>query len=491
MTDEKPPAAAEAEKPAPKPPEERESVTEGKTGRVPYRATAATVNLRDDAGKVKASLFHVSYVRTDVKDPRTRPVTFAFNGGPGSSSVWLHLGLFGPRRVVFGDAATPPPPPYELVENEYTLLDDSDLVLIDPVTTGWSRAAEGEDGKQFHGLDEDTKWVGEFIRLWLSRNHRWESPKFLMGESYGTTRSASLSFHLADKLGIYVNGIALISTILFFQTARWQLGNDLPYVLFLPTMAATAWYHGRIDRTKHGSLRALVDEVEGFALGTYATTLLGGSRAGATEVDEVAGRLAEYTGLSREFIDRCDLRVSPDRFYKELLRDQRRTVGRLDSRFTGIDRDAAGEGPEYDAAYAIIQPVYTAAVNDYLRRDLGFESDLLYDVISDKVRPWATGPAGDGQYVEVGSRLRSALNRNRAMTVFMASGYYDFATPFAAAEWTLDHLGLDESLRQNLTMTRYEAGHMMYIHEPSIAQFRKDLRRWMKRTLKGPEAPTG
>ncbi|HEX6547741.1 MAG TPA: peptidase S10 [Candidatus Dormibacteraeota bacterium] len=480
--EDKPEAKAE---PKPEPPPERESVTEGKVRGIPYRATAATYHLkdRDDESKVKASLFHVAYVRTDVKDPSARPVTFAFNGGPGSSSVWLHLGLFGPRRVVIGEAPVAPPPPYRAVENEHTILDDSDLVMIDPVTTGWSRAVPGEDAKQFHGLKEDTESVAEFIRLWLSRNGRWESPKFLMGESYGTTRASALAGHLTDKLGIYINGIVLISAILLFIGARPDTGNDLPFVLILPTYAATAWYHRVLDRRRWRSVKALADEVEAFALGEYASVLLRGSRAGAGERRDVLERLACYTGLSERFIEACDMRVPPHRFFKELLREQRRTVGRLDSRFLGIDRDAAGEAPEYDPAYAVIQGIYTAAVNHYLRVDLKFDNDALYDVISEKVRPWKWGEPDEAKFPEVGSALRGALSRSPGTRVLLASGYYDLATPFAAAEWTFDHIQLDPALRDNVTMKRYEAGHMMYIHEPSIRQLRADLRAFMKAAL--------
>lgn len=488
MTEEQTPAAADAraEKPPepPEPPPEREAVTEHRVKGFPYRATAATYHLKDEKdGKVKASLFHVSYVRTDAKAAGGRPVTFVFNGGPGSSSVWLHLGMFGPRRVVVGDSTTPPAPPYRAVENGETLLDDSDLVFIDPVTTGWSRAATTEEAKQFHGLQEDTESVAELIRLWLSRNGRWQSPKFLIGESYGTTRASSLAGHLADKHGVYLNGVALISAILLFQTARPDPGNDLPYVLFLPTYAATGWYHGTVDRKRWRSLRALTDEVEEFALGAYASLLLRESRASDAEREDVLRRLAAYTGLSDTFLREANLRIAPQRYFKELLRDRRRTVGRLDSRFLGIDRDAAGEGPEYDPAYAVIQGIFTAAVNHYLRVDLGFENDALYDVLTDKVRPWKWGDNGDGKYPEVVSALRLAMNRNRAMRVLVASGYYDFATPFAAAEWTLDHMDLEPELRGNVTTTRYEAGHMMYVHEPSIRQLRADVGSWMKEAL--------
>ena len=443
-----------------------------------YRATAATVNLKDAGGKETASVFHVSYVRQEPD--ASRPVVFAFNGGPGSSSLWLHLGLFGPRRIVFGDTTVPPAPPYRLADNEHSVLDVADVVLIDPVSTGWSRTPDPERAADFHGLKEDTESVAEFIRLWCSREGRWSSPKYLAGESYGTTRAASLAGHLTDKLGIYLNGVALISSVLAFVTSRPDLGNDLPYVMLLPTYAAAAWYHRRIDRKRWRTLASAAADAEAFALGDYARALLRGSALSSSERDGVAGRLAELTGLRRDFLDECDLRVTPGRWFKELMRSERRTVGRLDARFLGIDRDAAGEEPEYDPAYAVIQGVYTAAVNDYLRRELGFDEDGLYEVISEKVQPWKWGDAGDGRYPEVASQLRGAMHRNRAMRVFLASGYYDAATPYLAAEWTLDHMRVDRELRSNIQTARYEAGHMMYIHEPSMAALSRDLRRFVQ-----------
>ncbi|HXM56474.1 MAG TPA: peptidase S10, partial [Candidatus Dormibacteraeota bacterium] len=271
-------------------------------------------------------------------------------------------------------------------------------------------------------------------------------------------------------------GVGLISAVLMFQASRPVPGNDLPYVLALPTYAATARYHGRLDRA-FGDLRALTDEVEEFALGEYATVLLQGSRAPEAALRSVREKLARYTGLSPSFIDACDLRVAPHRFYKELLRSQRRTVGRLDTRFTGIDSDAGGAAPEYDPSYAVIQPPYTATVNAYARGELRFESDLPYEVLnSEKVRPWNWGDAADNQFLDVASGLREAMSWDRELRVLLASGYYDMATPFAAAEWTLDHMGLDPSLAGNVRRTRYEAGHMMYVHPPSRAVLASELR---------------
>jgi carboxypeptidase C (cathepsin A) len=470
--------AQDGERPAP--PEERESATEGRANiagqEVPYRAVAATTTLRGDDGEPRASIFSISYTRTDVDDANERPVTFVFNGGPGSSSTWLHLGLVGPRRVDMPDGPTAPPAPHRVVDNDASLLDVSDLVFIDPISTGYSRPAPGQEAKQFHGLREDVEWVGEFIRLHTSRAGRWRSPTFLVGESYGTTRAAALARHLAQRHGMYVGGVGLISAVLMFVSIRPDPGNDLPHILALPTYAATARYHQRLD-PRFADLRALTEEVEEFALGDYATALLQGDRASEAARRSVRDRLAAFTGLEPGFVDACNMRVSPRRFYKELLRSERRTVGRLDTRFTGIDSDAAGEGPEYDPSHTMVQAPFTAAVNAHVRGELGFASDLPYEVLNgEKVRPWNYGEDGENRYTNVATMLREAMSWNRDLRVLLASGYYDMATPFAAAEWTLDHMGLDPSLAGNVRRTRYEAGHMMYIHPPSRDRLAAELR---------------
>ena len=464
----------------PEPPEERESVTEHAAligGRsVPYRAVASTMTLRADDGEARASVFTVAYSRTDVADPSGRPITFVFNGGPGSSSAWLHMGMVGPRRVDVPDAPGAAPAPYAVVDNDASLLDVSDLVFIDPVSTGFSRPTAGQDAKQFHGFKEDVEAVAEVIRLLTTRSGRWRSPKYLVGESYGTTRAAGLALHLQQRHGISLSGVALVSAILMFQLSRPAPGNDLPYVLSLPTYAATAWYHGRLDG-RFPSLRAATDAAEALALGDYAAVLLLGSRAEKAARRSVLERLAACTGLDTGFLEACDMRVSPQRFFKELLRSERRTVGRLDTRFTGIDADAAGEAPEYDPSSAALQGAFTAAVNAYLRGELAFESPLSYEVLNgEAVRPWNFGEDGNNRYLEVASSLRGAMSQNRQLRVLLASGYYDLATPFAAAEWTLDHMGLDPSLAGNVRTARYEAGHMMYIHPPSRVALATDLR---------------
>lgn len=456
-----------------------------------YTATAGRIVLKaedeKEGEKPKAAIFFVAYTLdrpdglTEGEHAATRPITFSFNGGPGSSSVWLHLGLLGPRRVVLEQDGELLPPPYRLVENEFTLLDKTDLVFIDPVTTGFSRAVPGEKDKQFHGFKPDIESVGDFIRLYVSRYHRWGSPRFLIGESYGTTRAAGLAGYLQERHGMYLNGIMLVSVVLNFMTLRFDPGNDLPFILFLPTYAATAWYHNRLEADLQSDLERTLAEVEAFALGEYAIALMQGDALPAEHRAAIAARLARYTGLSVGYVESTNLRINIHRFVKELLRDRRRTVGRLDSRFTGIDRDAAGEGHEYDPSYAVIQGAYTGTLNDYVRRELGFESDLPYEILSERVHPWSFDQH-QNSYVNVGETLRKAMSMNPHLRVFVANGYYDLATPYLATRYTFNHLELDESLRGNVTMAHYPAGHMMYIHDPSLAQLKRDLDGFLDQT---------
>ncbi len=449
---------------------------------VAYTATAGTYVLREEdekeGTKAKASVFYVAYTQDDGPDRSRRPVTFSFNGGPGSPSVWLHLGLLGPRRVWLDDQGEALPPPYRLVDNEFSLLDATDLVFIDPVSTGYSRAVPGEKPKQFHEFKKDIESVGEFIRLYVTRNQRWSSPKFLIGESYGTTRAAGLSGFLQKEYGLFLNGIMLVSAILNFQTAYFHPGNDLPAILFLPTYAATAWYHQRLG-SAWPDLPALLREVEAFAAGEYATALMQGDKISAETRQHILAQLHRFTSLSPDYLDRNDLRINIFRFVKELVRDQRRTIGRLDTRFLGIDRDAVGAEAEDDPSYTNIQGAYTATLNDYMRRELRFESDLPYEILTDKVWPW-NYEKFQNQYVDVADTLREALSQNRHLKVFVANGYYDLATPYFATEYTFSHLGLDPSLADNIAMRYYPARHMMYIHQPSLAQMRQDLLQFMQ-----------
>lgn len=432
-----------------------------------YSARAGTLELARENGEARARVFFVAYTLDGIEDLSARPITFCFNGGPGSSSVWLHLGTIGPRRVELSDEGWAPAPPYRVVPNRETWLDDSDLVFVDPVTTGYSRPAEGEPDSDFHGVDQDVESVAEFIRLYTTRYRRWASPKYLAGESYGTTRAAGLAGHLQGQHGMFLNGILLVSSILNFQTARFDVGNDLPYPLFLPTYAATAWYHGRLEPDLQADLVATLAEVEAFALGEYATALVLGDALPEARREELATRLARYTGLSREYVLRADLRIDIARFVKELLRAEDRTVGRLDSRFRGIDRDENAEAYEYDPSYAAIQGPFTAAMNHYVRVELGYESDLPYEILTGRVRPWDYGRQGDNRYLNVAETLRSAMSQNPHLRVYVASGYYDLATPYFATRYTFDHLGLDPALRGNVSIGHFEAGHMMYVHTAS------------------------
>jgi carboxypeptidase C (cathepsin A) len=476
-------APKDAEKKTPAPPEDKVVQTKhsARIGgqEIKYTATAGMLVMKDEEGKPKASVFYTAYTRDDVTEVAQRPIMFTFNGGPGSASVWLHLGAFGPRRVEMGDAGALLPPPYKLVDNESSLLDVTDMVFIDPVSTGYSRPAPGESADQFHGVQEDVRSVGDFIRLYATRNKRWSSPKFLAGESYGTTRAAGLSGYLQQRYGMYLNGIILVSTILNFETAEFNTGNDLPYILYLPTYTAIAWYHKRLPADLQGDLHKAVEESENFAKGEYTNALMAGDALPGAKHTEIVQKLARLTGLSTDYIERTDMRVEIERFTKELLRSERRTVGRIDGRFTGIDRDAAGDSPEYDPSIAAIIGPYTATLNDYVRGDLKFDSDLPYEVLTGRVNPWSFRPY-ENRYVDVGETLRSAMTQNPFLHVFVAKGYYDLATPFFAADYTFDHLGLDPSLRGHLSGAYYESGHMVYAHMPSLAKLKQDTAQFIR-----------
>jgi len=441
-----------------------------------YDVTTGFLPLTNDFGEHEANVFFIAYtVRASGKKPR--PLMFSFNGGPGSSSVWLHLGTVGPKRAKMLPGGELPPPPYQLVDNAHTWLTETDVVFIDPVGTGFSRAATEELDKKFWGLKGDVESVGEFIRLYLSRYDRWASPLFLVGESYGTTRAAGLAGHLIEK-GITFNGIVLVSAILNFQTARFTQGNELPYVLFLPSYCATAYYHKRIDTKR--PLRETLKQCEEWATKEYYAILQKGDLATDEERARAVKQLARFTGLRQEFIDLSNLRINIHQFCKELLRDERRTVGRLDSRFKGIDKDIVEARPEHDPAMAATRPPYTAMVNDYIRRQLKFRTDEPYHVFGEKLwEKWDWGSAGQG-HPDTSDALRDAMSKNPYMKVLIASGYYDLATPYFATEWTLAHMGLDPSLRENFTTEEFEAGHMMYIDEKCLRQLKSAASRFLR-----------
>lgn len=445
-----------------------------------YSAAAGFMRLTTYEGKDRADMFYIAYTREGVPDARARPIIFAFNGGPGSSSVWLHMGTMGPKRVKMGPEGEPLGPPYEVVENAEGWLDVADLVFIDPISTGYSRPVEGQEARQFHGLEQDAEAVGDFIRLYTTRESRWLSPKFLCGESYGTTRAAALASRLHDD-GLFLNGIILVSPVLNFQTIRFGAGNDTPYWLYLPTYAATAWYHKKLAPELQQDLAKTIERAEAFAQGEYMQALAAGDSLDGARRDLVTRELAALTGLSPEFIERTRLRPDIGEFTKELLRDQSRTVGRLDSRYVGIDRDDAGAGFEYDPSMSAIMGPYTAAINDYLRRDLTFKSDLPYEILTGRVHPWGFG--ADNQYPNVSERLRGAMSRNRNLRVLVASGFYDLATPHFAAEHTFNTMGLDPELRGNVTIKQYRAGHMMYVRDEDRAGLKQDVAAFIAEAL--------
>jgi carboxypeptidase C (cathepsin A) len=452
---------------------------------VAYTATASTRVLEREDDK-KAVFFHVSYTEDDA-DARTRPLLFAFNGGPGSSSVWLHLGLFGPRRVEFDDDGFRVATPGRLIDNPHSILDIADLVMVDAIGTGFSTTAPEEKEKEYHHFSKDIEIFSDFIVDYLNRNGRWASPKYLAGESYGTTRGTAIAHTLFTDHGMELNGLVLISSVLNFQTigqerGTWVFrpGNDLPFMGFLPTYTATAWYHRRLPKKHQGrDLRELLDEVEEFAIGRYWSALAQGDRLEARERSRVLAKIAEYTGLSPDYIDRYDLRVHIHRFCKELLRDQRRTVGRLDSRYVGIDRIADGDSLEKDPSSDEVTGAFTAMLNDYLRNELGFENDAFYKTMSMKVNEAWDYEDFKGHYVDTSERLRDVMSR-APMRVLVANGYYDLATPHFATEYTFSHLGLDPSLRDRFTMRYYEAGHMMYLHRASLESLAGDLRAFIE-----------
>lgn len=440
------------------------------TGRVVLRKEVVTDG-KSEGHVPKAEVFLTSYTLDDA-EPGSRPVTFAFNGGPGSSSIWLHLGLLGPRRVVSGDVTDPAPPPYELADNPETLLVHSDLVFIDPVSTGYSRAADGEKPKDYHGFTPDIESVGEVIRLWTSRTGRWLSPKFVAGESYGTLRAAALAAHLQERHGLYLNGIILISSVLDLGSIDFTEGNDQPYSLYVPTYAAIAHYHGF-----HGErpLDDVLADAEDFAARDLPWALSRGARLSAADRAEAVATLASLTGLTESYVDRVNLRIEHIRFFTELLRDKGQSTGRMDGRFTTWEPDGGREHMSDDPSISRIIGAYAAGFNHYVRAELGYANDLPYEILSIEVnRAWSYSDF-EGRSVSVVDSLSTAMRANPHLKVHVAFGHYDGATPYFAAEHVLAHLNIPDELRENVDSAYYPAGHMMYVHEPSRIQQSKDL----------------
>ena len=445
--------------------------------RVSYVATAGETFLKDKEGVPRASIFSISYVK-EGRDPN-RPVTFLFNGGPGSGSVWLHMGAFGPKRVAIpSDAKDDAGPPYPILDNPDSLLDVSDIVFIDPVGTGFSHALGKTDPKDFYGVTKDAESIAEFIRLWLNENGRWNAPKYLGGESYGTTRSAAVVNQLEGTYNdVALNGVILISTVLDFGAGADTPGNEMTHILNLPSMAATALYHGKAQAS---STEAFVEEARRYAMGPYAAALLKGQRISPQERNEVRRELARFTGLSEAYLEQADLRVTPARFYKELLRDRGLTIGRLDSRYTGRDYDQAGETPDNDPSFYGIDAGYTAAINAHLRDTLKYRTERSYVTIGSLGGQWdwrIGGGRDNDVYLNVAPYLGKAMRENSSLRIFVGQGYYDFATPFFGAEYALTRTGIPQD---RIQYQYYGSGHMMYVRDEDRAKLSRDIRAFIR-----------
>lgn len=475
------PSAATANTPEKAPVEEKLSVTRHallRSGKVlNYVATAGFLPLKDESGKPKADMFFVAYVKEQEQDVSRRPITFLFNGGPGASSVWLHLGSAGPKISPINDPTKLQPPPYTAIDNECTWLWDTDLVFIDPIGTGFSRPASGESAKQFWGIKEDIQSVGAFVRLYVTKYGRWISPKFLAGESYGTLRAAGLANHLYETYGMSVNGLILISPAIDFQTFSFDQGNDLPYALFLPAYTASAWYHKKLAPRFMEDFRKALDESEKWALQDYWLALVQGDRLADEDRDRIAEALAAYTGLSKPFVINNNLRITRTAFMNELLRSQDLSVGLVDSRTTASE--PSGDFLS-DPGVVMTVAAYGAVMNDYVRSELKFESDQPYVVLSEEANgQWNWGSRLHG-YVDVLDTLRRVIARNPYVKVFAACGTYDLDTPYLGARYSLNHLGLNAALRDNISIHCYDGGHMLYTHQPSMKLLAEHVRVFLK-----------
>ena len=436
---------------------------------VSYATEAGWLPIRED-GKTTAKMFYIAYTRDGIDDLSSRPLVFSFNGGPGTASVWMHIGYTGPRRVVYDDDGFALRPPGNLEDNPHSILDVADIVYIDPIATGFSRMVEGEELHKYHGTLTDIQSVAEFIRLYILRKDRWMSPKFLIGESYGTTRASGLAGYLLSQHRIFLNGVILVS----MTGLDVDRGPDISYATSLPQRAATAWYHGQLSgELQSRAIRDFLDEVETFAMGDYLQALVKGDRLEQSGRDEIARRVAQYTGLTSEYVLSANLRIDSRRFWKELLRDQRLTVGRLDSRYIGVDRDAAGENPEYDPAMADWNGPFSDAINRYLREELNYNPDLEYNVWGN-VRPW-----NRDESVNVGEMLRRAMRDNPYLKVMIQGGYYDAATDYYSAVYTISHIQPGGEFRNRFRFSWYESGHMMYLRKPDLANANNDLRNFI------------
>lgn len=485
----------------PKPSVTEHTVTIGGKS-IRYKATAGYMVLKDFSAKTRkdsddskdkdkkedkehkplAKMFYIAYTRTDVPDSQKRPVTYSFNGGPGSASIWLHMGGLGPRRAVLTDAGEALPPPYRLEDNAYSWLDDTDLVFIDPVSTGYSRTEPGEDPKKFHGYNEDIESVGEFIRLYTTKNKRWMSPKFIVGESYGTTRAAGLSEFLQSRYGLYLNGIVLVSAVLNFATLDLSAGNDMAFSLFMPGYTASAWYHRRLaPDLQNKPLLEVLRQAEEFAGKDYLQALFLGDRIGTDEKHSTTNKLASLIGLPPGYVEQLNNRIPDDIFFTHLLMDRNQQIGRFDSRYTGLRFNPGRDVFDFDPSFEAVNGPFTATFNDYVRRDLKFESELPYETLA-KVWPWSFKNA-ENRYLNVADDLRKAMIKNPYLKIWICCGYYDLATPYYAAKYTVDQMSLDPSIQKNIKLTYYDSGHMMYVTKPALRQLKSDFQTFVKEAV--------
>ncbi|MBL0209983.1 MAG: hypothetical protein IPQ13_03570 [Holophagaceae bacterium] len=481
-------ASVESAKPESEPKPER-SVTHHslRMGGVPlaYTATAGTFILRDSKGEPWARLGYTAYMK-DGADAASRPITFAFNGGPGSSSIWLHIGVLGPKRVVTPNAEFAPPAPYRMVDNEDSLLDISDLVMIDPVGTGFSSAVGKATDKDFWSVDPDIESVARFIAQFTGEAGRWNSPKYLLGESYGTTRGAAIADYTQSNLGLAFNGVVLVSVAMDLESIFTFPGNERPYPFFLPTFTAVAAYHHALP-AEPKDVPALLIEARAFAMGPYLSALLKGDRLPVAELDAVAEKMHAFTGLSVEYIRAARLRVNPNAFRQELLRAKGLTVGRIDARYTGPNQNPQAEGAPWDPHGSAVGGAFTAAFMDYLHKDLKFGDGKDYRVSGRDIgQSWdfkhKIGNATQAM-VNTTPDLAHALLTNPHLRVLVLNGLTDLATPFLATEYTMDHLNLPPAYRDHVEQKYFESGHMMYLHEPELKQMKKELAAFIKKTM--------
>lgn len=445
--------------------------------KVTYVAETGMLPILKGDGTSKASVFYTAYTREGHPDKSTRPVMFCFNGGPGSSSVWLHMGALGPRRVKMNDDGTLPPPPFGLEDNHYSILHASDLVFIDPVSTGFSRATKDEKADQFFGDSADLDSVGEFIRLWTTRHERWLSPKYLCGESYGVFRAAGLADHLRARYGLYLNGLVLVSGVLDFGTIWGQTGNDLPFALYLPAFTATAHYHKKLPEDLQKDLNAALAESRAFANGEYIAALAKGSSLPPEEHKKIAAELVRLTGLTPQVIEDNHLRIDSAIFRKQLLHDEGLILGAYDGRLTGRDDDPAAETPGFDPASAAVFGPFSSAMNAYARTELKFEDDLPYELLAG-VQPWNYGVRNN--YANAADKLASTMNQNPYMRILVLGGHCDLVCPIDTMRHAIDHMPLASEYRKNITYAEFDSGHMMYINKPDLKKLQKDLEAFIK-----------